>query len=80
MLLDMNPNRSLSRDISALVAAQGDQLRDLHLWRLGPGHLGAIVAVSIRDPAHAASYYQRVFDRFGDLSRVTVEVNSAGRG
>ncbi len=76
ILLDMNPDRSLSRDISALVAAQGDQLGDLHLWRLGPGHLGAIVAVRSRDPSHDASYYQRLLDRFGDLSHITVEVTS----
>ncbi len=77
ILLDMNPDRPLSRDISALVAAQGDQVRDLHLWRLGPGHLGAIVAVRSSDAAHDASYYQRLFERFGALSHVTVEVTSA---
>ena len=78
ILLDMNPDRPLSRDISALVAAQGDQVCDLHLWRLGPGHLGAIVGVRSRDAAHDASYYQRLFERFGALSHVTVEVTSAG--
>ncbi len=77
ILLDMNPDRPLSRDLSALVASQGDQLRDLHLWRLGPGHLGAIVAVHSRDPARDASYYQRLLGRFADLSHVTVEVTSA---
>ena len=78
ILLDMNPDRPLSRDISALVAAQGDQVRDLHLWRLGPGHLGAIVGVRSRDAARDASYYQRLFERFDALSHVTVEVTSAG--
>ncbi len=78
ILLDMNPDRPLSRDISALVVAQGDQVRDLHLWRLGPGHLGAIVAVGSRDPARDAAHYLRLFDRFDDLSHVTVEVTSAG--
>jgi cation diffusion facilitator family transporter len=78
ILLDMNPDGPLSRDISALVAAQGDQVRDLHLWRLGPGHLGAIVGVRSRDAARDASYYQRLFERFDALSHVTVEVTSAG--
>ncbi len=74
ILLDMNPDPSLDRAISDLVAAQGDELRDLHLWRLGPGHLGAIVAVHSRDAARDVSHYRRLLGRFGDLSHVTVEV------
>ena len=77
ILLDMNPDRALSHDISALVVAQGDRVGDLHLWRLGPGHLGAIVAVHSRDAARDASYYQRLFSRFADLSHVTVQVTTA---
>ena len=77
ILLDMNPDRALSHDISALVLAQGDRVGDLHLWRLGPGHLGAIVAVHSRDAARDASYYQRLFSRFADLSHVTVQVTTA---
>lgn len=74
ILLDMNPDRSLSRDISALVKAEGDQVSDLHLWRLGPGHLGAIVSVRSRDASRDSTHYQRLFARFGDLSHVTVQV------
>ena len=77
ILLDMNPDGSLSAEISSLVAAQGDELRDLHLWRLGPGHLGAIVAVRSHDPARDASYYQRLLGRFADLSHLTTQVTAA---
>jgi Co/Zn/Cd efflux system component len=48
-------------------------LTDLHLWRLGPGHLGAIVSVATlrqRGP----EYYQSLLSRFSSLSHVTVQV------
>ena len=46
ILLDMNPDRKVEAAIRRTVEADGDQLSDLHLWRLGPGHLGAILSVS----------------------------------
>ena len=55
------------------VEADGDQLADLHLWRLGPGHLGAIVSV-VTTKERAAEYYRRLLSRFPRLSHLTVEV------
>jgi transposase len=40
---------------------------DLHLWRLGPGHLGAIVSVITMQPREA-SYYKSRLARFTSLS------------
>jgi cation diffusion facilitator family transporter len=45
ILLDMTPDRRLTEDLRKIIESEGDQLADLHLWRLGPGHLGAIVSV-----------------------------------
>ena len=45
ILLDMNPDRSMAGKLRQAVEGEGDQLADLHLWRFGPGHLGAIVSV-----------------------------------
>jgi cation diffusion facilitator family transporter len=45
ILLDMNPGRSMASKLRQAVKGDGDQLADLHLWRFGPGHLGAIVSV-----------------------------------
>lgn len=73
ILLDMNPDRGMAERIRALVEADGDHLTDLHLWRLGPGHLGAIVAVATQRPRSAA-YYQSLLKRFRALSHVTVQV------
>ena len=45
----------------------------LHLWRLGPGHLGAILAVATRRQ-RGPKYYRALFGRFRSLSHVTVQV------
>jgi hypothetical protein len=42
MLLDMNPDAAVQDGIQQVV----DRFTDLRLWRLGPGHLGAIVSVN----------------------------------
>ncbi len=74
ILLDMNPSHALSQKISTLVRAEGDELADLHLWRLGPGHLGAIVAIHGRSAERDAGHYRRLLSQFSDLSHITVEV------
>ena len=74
ILLDMTPDQKLSHGISALVKAEGDSVSDLHLWRLGPGHLGAIVAIRSQCAERDADHYRRLLARFSDLSHVTIEV------
>ena len=76
VLLDMNPDRALEESINNTVEAQGDQLTDLHLWRLGPGHLGAIVAIETRQ-SRAVEFYREKLRQFPMLSHVTVEINRA---
>jgi Co/Zn/Cd efflux system component len=56
-----------------VIEADGDKLADLHLWRLGPGHLGAIITV-VTDKQREAAYYRERLERFRDLSHLTVEV------
>jgi cation diffusion facilitator family transporter len=73
ILLDMNPDRGMAGKLRQAVEGEGDQLADLHLWRLGPGHLGAIVSV-ITAQAREASYYKSRLARFTSLSHLTVEV------
>jgi cation diffusion facilitator family transporter len=74
ILLDMTADRGLARSIRSAVEAEGDTLADLHLWRLGPGHLGAIVAVSTAQDRGSAFYHDRLA-RFPALSHLTVEVD-----
>jgi cation diffusion facilitator family transporter len=73
ILLDMNPDRKLTDQIRQTVEASGDQVADLHLWRLGPGHLGAILSV-VTGHARDESYYRSRLGHFRALSHVTVEM------
>ncbi len=73
VLLDMTPDRHLAERMRAMIEVDGDRLTDLHLWRLGPGHLGAIVAVATSRP-RGPDYYQSLLSRFRALSHLTVEV------
>jgi cation diffusion facilitator family transporter len=73
ILLDRTPDPRMAEKIRMLIESQGDRVTDLHLWRLGPGHLGAIVSIAT-DTAHGAAHYRQRLARFSDLSHLTVEV------
>jgi cation diffusion facilitator family transporter len=73
ILLDMNPDRGMAERLRATIERDGDRLEDLHLWRLGPGHLGAILSVVTTKPRDA-DHYRRLLGHFRNLSHVTVEV------
>jgi cation diffusion facilitator family transporter len=73
ILLDRMPDPRIAEKVRNAIESEGDQVTDLHLWRLGPGHLGAIVSVATSGARDAAHYRQRLA-RFADLSHVTVEV------
>jgi cation diffusion facilitator family transporter len=75
VLLDVRPDDAMARDVRGAVEAAGDQLVDLHIWRLGPGHLGAVLSVLSADASRTPVYYHRLLARFKGLSHVTVEVN-----
>ena len=73
ILLDMNPDRELTVKLRQAIELEGDRLEDLHLWRVGPGHLAAIICVATvhhRD----STYYRKRLARFKILSHLTVEV------
>jgi len=74
ILLDMVPDRRLALDMRHVIEAEGDTLADFHLWRLGPGHLGAIIAVATTQGTRGPDHYRRLLARFPTLSHVSVEV------
>lgn len=76
ILLDMTPDRDMAAEIRGEIEGDGDRLNDLHLWRLGPGHLGAIVSVTTAE-ARGVEYYRARLGRFSALSHVTIEIQSA---
>ncbi|MGH7101834.1 MAG: hypothetical protein ACREFJ_05505 [Acetobacteraceae bacterium] len=71
--LDMIPDRRLAQRLRDAIEADGDELADLHLLRLGPGHLGAILSVRSVTGRTLADYRTRLA-RFGSLSHLTVEI------
>lgn len=75
ILLDMNPDRGMAERVRATIERDGDRLEDLHLWRIGPGHLGAILSV-VTTKRRSPDYYRRLLDRFRSLSHVTVEIET----
>ncbi|BAP87657.1 Co/Zn/Cd efflux system component [Burkholderiales bacterium GJ-E10] len=73
ILLDMTPDPRLAENLRATVESEGDRVTDLHLWRVGPGHVAAILSVET-DSARDAEFYRAMLDRFRVLSHVTVEI------
>jgi cation diffusion facilitator family transporter len=76
ILLDMNPDRRMANNLRRAIECEGDRLADLHLWRLGPGHLGAIVSV-VTPSARSEADYRARLARFRSLSHLTIEVKRA---
>ncbi len=75
ILLDMNPDRRLAENLRGTIEGAGDRLADLHLWRVGPGHLAAILSVTTSE-RRDVNYYRARLARYKILSHVTVEIIS----
>jgi cation diffusion facilitator family transporter len=73
ILLDRIPDSRLAQNLRTMIESDGSKLADLHLWRLGPGHLGAIVSVCPKD-GHGADYYRAKLAHYPVLSHVTIEI------
>jgi cation diffusion facilitator family transporter len=75
VLLDVRPDDSVAKTVKAKVEEAGDRLIDLHIWRLGPGHLGAVVSVMSSHSDRNPAFYHRLLGECKSFSHVTVEVN-----
>src|SRR6516164_2022247 len=73
VLLDVCPDPALSRKIAARLEQGSDRISDLHLWRLGPGHLAAVISLVTHNP-HSPDIYKRRLLGISGLSHVTIEV------
>ncbi|MGF6775158.1 CDF family Co(II)/Ni(II) efflux transporter DmeF [Paraburkholderia sp. GAS334] len=74
ILLDMNPDRRMAENVRYAIEDRGDKVVDLHVWRVGPGHMSAVVSVATNEPQRDSRFYHAVLERFKGLSHVTVEV------
>ena len=76
IVLDMNPDRHMADNVRQAIECEADKIGDLHLWRLGPGHLGAIVSV-VTPTRRDESFYRAKLARFESLSHLTIEIRRA---
>jgi cation diffusion facilitator family transporter len=73
ILLDVSPDPVLSRNIAARLEQSGDRISDLHLWRVGPGHLAAVISL-VSDHPNSPGFYKDKLAGLPGLSHVTIEV------
>jgi cation diffusion facilitator family transporter len=74
VLLDYVPEgEDLPDEIRSALETGQDRITDLHIWQLGPGHHGAIVAIQSDDPQPPAAYRAKLA-HIHDLSHLTIEV------
>ena len=74
ILLDMEAGGDLATRIRTdIEATDGDSVADLHVWRVGPGHFAAIVAIVTRRATDAAELKTSLKARY-PLAHLTVEV------
>jgi cation diffusion facilitator family transporter len=73
ILLDVCPDPALSRLIAVRLEQGSDRVSDLHLWRVGPGHLAAVISL-VTDKPRAPDHYKRRLSGLKALSHVTIEV------
>jgi len=74
VLLDAAPNSALEQAIRTRLEQGHDRIADLHVWRLGPGHYGAIVSLVSDEPEAVEAYKARLAD-VAHLSHLTIEVH-----
>lgn len=77
VLLDYIPRtQDLPYEIRVAVECDADNITDLHVWQLGPGHHGAIIAIASKQPK-PPSHYRQKLAHLHKLSHVTIEVERA---
>ncbi|TCM56259.1 cation diffusion facilitator family transporter [Rhizobium sp. PP-F2F-G48] len=77
VLLDYVPaGEDLPDEIRHAIEGGDVRITDLHVWQLGPGHHGAIVALTDASPKSPA-FYRAQLAHIAELSHVTIEVEPA---
>jgi len=80
VLLDAEVPDARRAAIREAIESDGDaRVADLHLWRVGPRHLAAIVALVAHEPREP-DHYKRRLAGLPDLVHVTIEVQPCPDG
>ena len=75
VLLDATPDEAMSTRIRDILEREGDRVSDLHLWRVGPGHMALVVSLISHQPK-PAEHYKQTLSVIARLSHVTIEVHA----
>lgn len=74
VLLDATPTGAAAAAVRKAIESDGDaRVADLHIWRIAPGQLAAVLTVVARMPQSAMHYKSRLSGITG-LSHTTIEV------
>ena len=74
ILLDAAPADNTTEAVRKAIEAEPDnRVADLHVWRVGPGHLAAVLTV-VTHQARTPAHYKNLLTGIDLLSHVTVEV------
>ena len=76
VLLDIIPDTGLGQQVKERLEVGTDRVADLHVWRLGPGHVGVIASIVSDSPQTPDAYKARL--RGLSLSHVTLEIHACG--
>jgi cation diffusion facilitator family transporter len=75
VLLDYTEDHeNLPGEVRAAIESEHDEIIDLHVWQLGPGHHGAIISILSADPKPVVEYRKRLA-AVHELAHVTIEVH-----
>ena len=75
VLMDYRPDHEdLPAEVRAAIESEHDEIVDLHVWQLGPGHHGAIISILSSDPKPVVTYREQLSD-LHELAHVTIEVH-----
>lgn len=79
VLLDNVPDQTLAQRIRLALEQNDDRVSDLHLWRVGPGHLALVVSIVSHEPQAPGSYKKKL-QALHDFSHMTVEIHACAPG
>ncbi|HYA40370.1 MAG TPA: CDF family Co(II)/Ni(II) efflux transporter DmeF [Syntrophobacteraceae bacterium] len=72
-LLDVRPDAGMYSEIRRRLEKNGDRVADLHVWRVGPGHLAAAISIVSDRPEPTFVYKERLAGLPG-LTHSTIEI------
>ena len=74
ILLDRDVNREAIAEIKSMIESDSDnRISDIHVWRVGPHHLSAIISIVTHFPK-SPEHYKDLLSAYDEITHVTVEV------